>query len=335
MNILKLRKRFAAFSGIGKRQAAFGDSIAEADANTRDNVTVEISDVRQRETVYDCSGQDIFDETVESQLKRVTITYNVVTAQILARWMAYFLGAAAAPVAAGAKFLHALSRSSSDDLPKLGFVSGFEDDAASEPQLYRDFVCDSLNINLNRRKNVTLTVVLIGSFTTTDTTDFIVPVCENLPALKSKDCKISIGGVAYQSDLWQLGIQLNNNVPTGDDAFPFDGVDISVLERGEKPTYQLTPQILGYRGDALFTNAENESVQSVIVQLGADADDRVVITTPSTKLKLAGTPTVFVGELNRTAIAIEATPHKNVAIGSPIKADATISQPAAFLTAST
>lgn len=331
MNIQKLRKRFIAVSGIGMRQTDMGTPLAQADVDVRDNCTIEISDVRTRETVYDCAGQDIFDETVESQLKRVTITYASVTAQILSRWTAYFLGASAAPVTSGSKKLHAMTRSSSDDLPKTGFVSGFEDDTVSEPQLYQDFVVDSLNINLNRRKNVTLTVVLVGNFTSTDTEDFVIPVCSNLPALKSKDCKITINSVDYTDDLWQLGIQLNNNVPVGDDAFPFDGVDVETLERGEKPTYQLTPQILGYRGDTLFANAESEAVQSVVVQLGLDAADKLVFTTPSTKLKLAGTPTVFVGELNRTAISIEATPHKNEGLGSPIKADATLDQTSAFL----
>lgn len=331
MNIQKLRKRFVAVSGIGMRQTAMGTALDQGDVDVRDNCTIEISDVRTREVVYDCSGQDIHDETIESQLKRVTITYASVTAQIIARWMAYFLGAAAAPTTSGAKELHALTRSSSDDLPKTGFVSGFEDDAVTEPQLYKDFVAESLNINLNRRKNVTLTVTLVGNFTSSDTTAYTVPVCANLSALKSKDCKISINATDYSDNLWQLGIQLNNNVPTGDDAFPFDGVDVETLERGEKPTYQLSPQILGYKGDTLFTNAEAEAVQAVIVQLGADAADRVVITTPSTKLKFAGTPTVFVGELNRTAINLDATPHKNSGLGTPIKADCYLDQTEALL----
>ncbi len=331
MNIQKLRKRFVAVSGIGKRQSAMGTALAVADITTRDNCTIEITNQRQRETVYDCAGQDIFDETVESQFKRATITYAIVNAQILARWLAYFLGAAAAPVTSGLKKKHALTRSTNDDLPKTGFVSGFEDDAVSEAQLYKDFIVDSLSIQLNRRKNITLTVVLIGNFTTADAVDFAVPACANLPALKGKDCKISINGVDYSADLWQLGIALNNNVPTGDDAFPFDGVNVQTLERGEKPTYQLTPQILGYRGDALFANAEAEAVQSVVVQLGADAADRVVLTTPSTKIKFAGTPTVFVGELNRTAINLDATPHKDSVLGTPIKADVYLDQTEAFL----
>jgi hypothetical protein len=330
MNILKLRKRFLALSGIGMQQAAFGTALDADDIDTRDNVTIEITDDRTRETVYDCGGQDIHEESIQTQLKRVTITYNSVTAQIIARWLAYFLGAAAAPTGTG-PYVHALTRSSSDDLPKISFISGFEDDA-NDPRLYKDFVVDSITLNLNRRRNVTMTVVLVGNFTTAAAASFAVPDCENLPALKSKDCKISIDGTDYSSDLWQCGIQLNNNVPTGDDAFPFDGADVETLERGEKPTYSLTPQILGYRGDTLFADAETEEVQPVVVQFGPDAGDRVVLSFPSTKLKFASPPTVFVGELNRTAINIEATPHKDATLLAPLKADCTLAQATAFLT---
>ncbi len=331
MNIQKLRKRFVAFSGIGMRQETRGTALAQADVDTRDNCTIEIKNERTRETVYDCSGQDIHDETVESQLKRVTITYALITAQIIARSLAYFLGASAAPVTSGAKQLHAMTRSSNDDLPKSGFVSGFEDDEVAEPMLYKDFVSDSLAINLNRRKNVTMTDGRIGNYQTTDTTDYEVPVCSNLPALKSKDCKISINSVDYSGDLWQLGMQFNNNVPAGDDAFPFDGVDVETLERGEKPTYMLTPQILGYKGDALWTLAENETVVPVVVQLGGDTADRVVLSFPSAKIKFASVPTQFVGELNRTAIALEITPHKDNTLQTPLKADCYLSQTVAFL----
>ncbi|MEO6588889.1 MAG: hypothetical protein ABIP06_06125, partial [Pyrinomonadaceae bacterium] len=62
-NTQKLRKRFFAVSGIGKTEATFGTAMLKADIETRDNVTIEISDVREREVIYDCSGQDIFDET--------------------------------------------------------------------------------------------------------------------------------------------------------------------------------------------------------------------------------------------------------------------------------
>jgi hypothetical protein len=206
MNINKLRKRFVAVSGTGKRQSAMGTALLVSDILVRDNCTIEIQNERERETVYDCSGQDVFDEVIESQFKRVTITYSSVTAQIIARWLAYFLGAAAAPVVSGSKRLHALTRSSSDDLPKTGFIVGFEDETLAEPQLHKDFVVESLNIQLNRRKNVTLAVSLVGNFTTADATDFAAPACANLPALKGKDCKLSINGVSYTADLWQLGI---------------------------------------------------------------------------------------------------------------------------------
>ena len=331
MNTQKLRKRFYAVSGSGMRQTAFGTPLDPADVDTRDNISLELTVEKQRDTVYDCGGQDIFSEEVELRWRKAVITYNSVTAQIIARVLAYFLGAAAAPVTSGAKKKHALTRSSSDDLPKTSFISGFEDDAVSEPQEYQNFVSDQVTINLNRRKNVTVTVNKTGSFPTVDATGYESPVCLNLPALKSRDCKISIGGVDYSAELWTANINLNNNVPTGDDSFPFDSADISVLERGEKPTYQITAQIFGYRGDALFALAEAESKVPVIIQLGADADDYDVLTFPAALVKLAATPTVFVGEANRTAISLEITPHKDATLLSPLKADCFLSQETAFL----
>ena len=332
MQIKRQKNFFIALPPSGKRQAAIGTALADADLTKRHNGVVTIEDVVQRETVYDCGGEDIFDETVESRLKRVRINYSSVTAQTIAMWLAYFLGAAAAPVASGSQKKHALTRSSGEDLPKLGFVTGFEDVSDSIPQKYQDFVVESLNINLNRRKNVTLEVVTVGNWTTADAGgDFVLPVCENLPALKGRDCKITINGVSYDASLWQNGMQFSNNVPTGDDAFPFNGVDVSVLERGDKPTYAINLQILGERESALYNDASAEAVRAVVVQLGADADDHVVITTPSTKLKFGSARTQFVGEINQTAIQLTATPYKDAGLGTPIKADAFLSQTTAFL----
>lgn len=331
MNTQKLRKRFYVVSGNAKQQSAFNTPLAESDIDTRDNVSLELSTEKQRETVYDCSGQDIFSETVESRLRKAVITYAIITAQIIARELALFLGAAAAPTAAGSFQKHALTRSTNDALPKTSFISGFEDDTVSEPQEYQNFVSESVVINLNHRKNVTATINKTGSFPTIDATGFVSPACANLPALKGRDCKFSIGGVEYQAELWTATVNLNNHVPTGDDAFPFDSVDISTLERGEKPTYQITAQILGYRGDALFTLAEAETVTAVVIQLGADADDHDILTFPSANVKLANTPTVFIGELNRTAIALEITPHKDATLLTPLKADAYLAQVGAFL----
>lgn len=330
MDTQKQKKRFIVFSGTGKQQN--GNTVLDdADLDTRDNCTFTIEDVVTTETVYDCAQQDIHEETVESQMKMLTVTYTTVTAQIIARWLAYFLSAAAAPITSGGKKKHALTRSTNDELSAFSFVEGFEDDE-TPAQKYKNFKVDSLAFTLNRRKNVGLTVKAVGHFVTADVgEDFVLPECQNLPALKGKDCGFLMNAVDYSSLLWQAGLSVNNSIPTGDDAFPFNGINVETLERGEKPTYPGNVQILGSKGDAPYALGESRAKEDVQFNFGAGADDRVEVVMPSTMIKLAGTPTVFVGELNRSAIALELNPHKDAGLKAPIKVDAYLAQTAAFL----
>jgi hypothetical protein len=90
----------------------------------------------------------------------------------------------------------------------------------------------------------------------------------NNVALKSRDCEILINSVDLSSLLWQAGINLNNAVPTGDDPFPWNSIDIDEFERGEKPTYPMTGSGPRQPRRYLYTNAEGEAVQQVEVQIG-------------------------------------------------------------------
>lgn len=96
-NPQKKRHYFLALSSIFKKQSVQGAALAAEDLDTRHAATVTLEDVKQHQTVYDCSEQDIHDEVVQSQLKRVTIAYTAVTAQIILGWLAYFFSGAAAP----------------------------------------------------------------------------------------------------------------------------------------------------------------------------------------------------------------------------------------------
>lgn len=333
MDSQKQKKRFISFSGDGKRQAVKNVASADAVFDTRHNCTFVISDVIQSETVYDCAMQDIHNEETESQMKKLVVTYSIVTPQIIAMWLAYLLSAAAAPVTAGSQKKHTLTRSADDSLAGFGFVEGFEDDATA-PQKYKDFKVDSLQFGLNRRKNVTLTVTAYGHFETVAVAnDYEIPECENLPALKGRHCEVLINAIEKTPLLWQAGITLNNAIPTGDDVFPFDSVNIDEFERGEKPTYPMTAQIEGSKGDALFTDAQNRAKRAVVFQLGLTGSDYVLITFPQTMLKLADPPTVFIGEANKSAINLEMTPHKDATLKTPVKAEFYGAQTAAFLVA--
>lgn len=327
-----LKQLFHQFSGTGKRQVDIDTSVADADIDKRRKVTVSIEDVITGETIYDCSEQDIFDETVDGRLKRFTFAYSVCTAQEIAFWLAFQLGAAAAPVLAGAKQKHSLSRSTGDDLPHFSYVRGYEDsnEVASK---FSGLTSESLKIDLNRRKRVTMNATALGRFLPEAVSGaFEIAECENPPSLHGRDCRLVIDGVNNTPDLYVASLSLNNNIPTGDDAFAYDGIDVQTLQRGDKPTYSLSAQILGSRTDALYTKAQSRLKKPVILQLGADADDHVIVSAPTTMLKLASAYLPFIGELNRSAISLDLSPHRDSVLGAPLKADAYLAQTEAFLT---
>lgn len=432
-NPQRLKKAFYAFSSVFKRQSAFGTAIPDAGLDERHNCAVEFEDVITSEVIYDCSGEDIFEETVESQLKRVTLTYPSITPQRLFGWVAMKLGACAAPTGtaenerqtitinatggtfaatfafegktgttsalawnaaaavvqaalealdsigsgnvtvglvglvytiefvgdlalanmpaittnaagltggagtavvattqAGGNKYHAATRSTDDSLPKTSMGCGYDSATAADPHKYRDLVVESVVINLARRKNVTATIALLGRFTPEEMAAFTAPECENLPALKGRDCEIIIDSTYLADEFWQGTINLSNQVPTGDDLFAFDDVEISNPERGDKPTYTISMQVLGSEGDTIGELCRTRDKVSVEFRLGKPGD-RANLIFPETLLKFASNPRVFVGERNRSAHAIDAVPHKDATLLAPMRAEAYLDQTATFL----
>lgn len=433
-NPQKLRKAFYVFNSIFKRQSAFGTAMADASLDKRHNCTVTFEDVVERQVVYDCSQQDIHEETVESKLKRVRINYSSVTAQIISGWLAYFLSAAAAPtgtpadevqtvtidatggtftlsftfegltgttgalawnataatvqaalealdsigagnvsvsltglvytvtfignlakanvstlvsnaagltggagtavvatVAQGTNKFHALTRSTDDSLAKFSFGCGYEGNSGANPEKYFNGVCDSMSVSIPKRKNVTLEIVLLARFTPAEMASFSVPTCANLPALKGRDCRLKLNSIFYTEELWQAGFTLSNNIPAGDDAFPFNGTEVANFERGEKPTQTVSLQILGSKGDAPYTLCESETKVPLEIYIGVPGE-RASVIFPNTLMKFGTNRTQYVGELNRSAIVIDGMPHKDAGLGAPLKAEGNISQTSAFLT---
>lgn len=329
------RKKFLTVSvnSAAKRQSNFTTPLADADFDKRIKVVVEIEDVVTVEDERDCSDVDLVDRSVETQMKRATWTFTKVTPFWIAYYLAFFLGAAGAPTTSGTKKLHALTRSMSDDLPSLGFVDCFEDDTTTAEK-FSGFKVESVDIQVPRRKNVTMTVTTLGRFTTTGTTSFTLPACETLPALKGYECKFKIGSVDYTDLLWNLGISLKNNIPTGEDNFPNTAsLDPSQLERGDQPGYTLAPQLMVRKGHTVHTAAKNRSKQPVVVQFGPDAGENVILTFPNTYLELNARWRQFVGELNQYSTLIDATPMKDATLGTPLKADALLDQTVQMLLA--
>jgi len=435
-NPQRLKRAFYVFSSIFKRQADFNTPLADADLDERHNCTVTFQDVVQEETIYDCAGEDIFDQTVEAQLKRVTLNYAAITPQRLFGWITMLLGAVAAPTGtannevqtatdaaidggsasmtfdfegktstssavawdanaaafqaaleamesigegnvsvagtlatglavtfqgdlakanvplitfgagftdggspvtpvfvqttAGGNKYHAATRSTDDQLPKTSCGVGYENNTAN-PLKYKSIVVESASIVFNRRRNVTATIVLLGRFTPEEMSGFTEPDCLNLPALKGRDCKIKVNGSYLSEEFWSATINLNNQVPTGDDAFPFDDVEVGTLERGDKPTYPISMQILGSEGDTIGELCRTRTKVDVEFLLG-DPGNRCSLIYPNTLMKFASDPKVYVGDLNRSAHAIDGVPHKDAGIGAPVRAEAYLDQTDAFLT---
>lgn len=319
------RRKFLTVSvnSDAKRQTNLTTGLANALHNKRIKVTVEVEDVIQQTEERDCGDVDLVDKTIDSQFKRATWTFAKVTPFWLAWFTAFFLSASGEPEETGEDtgiFEQPFTRSVSDDLAAFSFVDCFEDEL-STAEKYIGHKVESITININRRQNVTMTVVTVGRFETAAVADFDLPDCENLPALKAHQCKILINNVDYTQLLWQMGITLNNNMPTGDDAFPFSGTDIQSLERGDQPAYSLSPQFVIKKSHALFTLAKNRSKDDIVVEFGDQPNNKFILTFPNTFFELNSNWRQFVGEINKQSVLIDATPFKDEALEAPLKAD--------------
>lgn len=326
------RKKFLSVSvnSKGKRQVDFDTGLADADHDKRIKVMVEVEDVVTTEEERDCSDVDLVDKTVETQFKRATWTFSRVTPFWIAWFLSFFLSAAGEPTTVSGKQKHPLTRSSSDDLASFSFVDCFEDDTTTAEK-YIGHKVESISIQINRRKKITMTIVTIGKFETEMIADFDLPECETPPALNASECTVLINGVDRTELFWQMGLTLNNNAPTGEDAFPWAGADIAFVERGDQPSYSLTPQMLVKKGHAVHTAAANRTKVPIVVQFGSPSDEHVILTFPNTYLELNPRWRQFVGSLNQYSTLIDATPMKDSVLQTPLKADAYLDQTEQFL----
>lgn len=431
-NSQRLKRAFYAFSSIFKKQSGFGTSLGESDLDERHNCTVTFEDVIERDTIFDCSQEDVADEETTSKLKRIRLSYPSITPQRLYGWIAFLLSSTAAATgtpndevqtieidATGGTFTvsfafegltgttpaiahnanaaalqtaletlasigegnvsvsklsntftvtfigtlakanvpamttnaasltggagtavvatttqggnkyHAATRSTDDQLAKTSFGAGWENNS-DDPQKYRDLVVDSIVVNLNRRKLVTAEIVLIGRFTAEEMNGFTIPDCNIPESLKGDECLLVIDSNYLREEFWQATITLNNAVPTGDDAFPFSGTEIANLERGDKPTYPLTLQILGSGEDTIGALIKTETKVPVTFHLG-NPGNRCSIVFPNVLMKFASNPIQYVGDRNRSAHNIEATPHKDEVLNAPLRAEAYLDQTDQFV----
>ena len=134
---LFLEDRFMAISSSGKRQSGIDVLMDNADLDFRLKADVKINLVDERKTILDCDGVDIDDEILQRSRMLVTLTFpNGVTPQIMAIFLAYFLGAAAAPTGAQANEVQTLTRSgtvSGGTFPLLFDIEGRQGSTAQIP----------------------------------------------------------------------------------------------------------------------------------------------------------------------------------------------------------
>lgn len=102
--------QFVAFSGAGKKQAAYDDFMLHADIDTRDACEVEQNDNVERRQEFDCDGVDLIKEPIANRYVQFRLTYSKFTAQIAARFTAYKEGVAGASSGAAANEVLTITR---------------------------------------------------------------------------------------------------------------------------------------------------------------------------------------------------------------------------------
>lgn len=103
--------QFLAVSGIGMQQPALGTPLADADIDTRDKCDIEERNVVDRTDEYNCDEVDLIDQPIRRRSKQFRFTYTRPSPQIMARYLAYFLGVAASPTGSPANEVKTLTRS--------------------------------------------------------------------------------------------------------------------------------------------------------------------------------------------------------------------------------
>src|SRR5579883_51028 len=91
-------------NGAGKKQSAIHAPFGVSDFDTVVSINNEKTFpalTENTEEIYDCTGEDIIFERVNSRFARVTLNLNP-TGKVLAPFFAYLLGQAAAPTGAPA-----------------------------------------------------------------------------------------------------------------------------------------------------------------------------------------------------------------------------------------
>lgn len=205
----------------------------------------------------------------------------------------------------GASKTAAITRTTLDQTPLLSLIVGFDGDSTN-PDKYKDVVVNSITIRGALRGKVTVDLELIGSYDLIEVLSYVMPACVNISPIYTKDCRVEIDGDFVIETLREFSYTYSNNIFSGDDAFPYDDIDVVRLEHGDR-TSSFTFSVYGSKGDDLYTLALAETPVVVNLYLGAPVN-RVRINAPKASVRLEDNPISFAGEAARSAIGLQAVP---------------------------
>lgn len=205
----------------------------------------------------------------------------------------------------GASKTTQITRTTEDQTPWFSLIAGFEGDT-TDPDKYKNCVVESVTIRGAVRGKVTVELTILGSADVITAVGYTLPECADIEPIYTRDCSVVIDGSFVSENLREFTYTYNNNIFQGDDAFPYDDVDIVRLEHGDR-TSQFTFVIYGSKGDTVYNLAEIEDIVPVRLLVGPPVE-RVEVNAPLTSLRLSDDILTFTGEAGRSAMNVTGVP---------------------------
>lgn len=228
----------------------------------------------------------------------------------------------------GANKTCAITRATSADLPLASFVIGYTGDTASYKKYYNQAV-NSVVLNINKGAISQIEIELIGSTRYTSEPGFSVPACINYDPIRAVDTRLYVDSNWVTGDTRSVTYSYSNNIPTDQDAFPFDSIYMQNFERGYRQAEAVSFAVDGCETDDLYTWADSLTEKPVHIYFGAPAN-RAILQIPACEL-MTGSPDVAYTPAGRTFININGNPHKDSGLGTYSKVDYYENTSTAFL----
>lgn len=230
----------------------------------------------------------------------------------------------------GAQYLHQATRSTARTKTKFCIAAGDKTGSIATEMLYNCAVDSFTPVISDTDDQVGLTVGIICNSIPIELAGFAVPACVSPTPLEKKDCRVKIGSRWESLDLWQQSINLSDAIPTGRELYGFDGAELENIIRSRNPQYAMPTQIIASKNDAIAPLVNTKvPVETHFGQPG----NRFSVIAGNALLKRAGDPFPYVGELGRSAIALDIAPHRDGA-NCPVKFESRVAQATPFLAVS-